>query len=872
VHSNGHANLIRPLFEDKRLPALFRAYVATAWLRAGLEIPTQTLIEILGARQVRTFVKARRLGYGEASRQQHVFLDKFLFLTEKVVANSGDDSAIRSVLENLCKPDLRSDRQLYDSDSELLIVLARAYCMLCALDGRAPTVNNFLGRDSDWKAPQRDSSERRRVESLETVLGMLIAFFSERTTLLIGEIPDKQGAEAVMNKAVSHLRGYSYRVDLLYKFNYLRLLSLSVLDLIGISKLSPSATFRIATFVLGEDETATGFQLVPVYARAAADKRLHEAILRWVTERDQTIRAMEATSREKIDSLTALTRILLTFAPDDAKILFTHAHEATDEIDSDARFQLSSLSALCRLAIPSLDTKERKQIGARFTLLTGHAAIRLQDEDGFPWQMVMRALTKLHAPIALAAGARWQDLSLASLSDTLPAILEDIQHPELNSGEIRLALNPILEDGAFPGFSTFRSRPMQNDLCRDVLQFGTPAEIGRLSEQLVGVPPTPWTRRVLDRKPANAVPSAVANQEQAEQEDIAKLLDGHNLTSAGDLKEVLKKSNAPRLYLPHYMVLRQSQDRIAVGDRVRFLDALVELLESNERGQDIVDCLEYAQSSWGTPAVQAWFDEAIPKLLRRSLPALSFDIAWGSENSILDRFLALVNRSTKVGKTLIEGIGNGLEGFNAAALYGLISRVYPYFSSTVLSQVLIPYSERSLAYIPSGQTLSEELVADIPENIDDALARFLTALLSDVDTRVRWRAAHSMRRLITYAPSDIVPHFTGLWVDTEERSFRAPKAPFYWQASRLWAILTLSRIATDRPSRLVPQKSFLLGILQDDAFPHPTVRSFAQDILRILQKALLITLTTEEQQVLNKGLDVGLPRIERERYASMALA
>ncbi len=866
----GRSDLVQPLFENKRLPAVFRAYVATAWLRAGLEIPTQNLIEILGSRQVHTFVKVRRLGYGEASREQYIFLDKFLFLIEKVVADSGNNPTIRALLTNLCKAELRTDGKLYDSDSELLTILARAYCLLCALDGRDPTVNHFLGRGTDWKAPQRESSEKRRVENLEAVLGMLIAFFSERTALLSGKPSGKQDAEALMNNAVSHLRGYTYRIDLVYRFNFLRLLSYSVLDLIGLSKLSPSIAFRIATLVLGEDETATGFQLVPVYARAAADGRLHEAILNWVTERNQSIRVMESTSREKIESITALTRVILTFAPDDAKILFTHAHEATDEIDSDARFQLSSLSALCPLAIPSLDLTERKQLSVRLTLLTGHAAIRLKNEDGFPWQTVTQALTKLHAPTALAASARWQDASLASLSDTLPAVLEDIQHPGFNSGELRLALNPILEYGAFPDFSVFRSQSTQNDLCRDVLQFGTSSEIGRLSQQVVDVSPTPWTDRVLARKPADVVPASTENNEEVEHRDIAKLISGFNLTSADDLKALLKESNAPGEYVPHYAVLCQAQGRIAIKERVRFLDALVELLESEERGQDIIDSFEYAKTSWSTPAVQAWFDEAVPKLLARSLPALSFDIAWGSGRSALDRFLALVDRSIKVGRALIDGIGNGLEGFSAAEIYGLISRVYPYFPSTVLNQVLIPYSERLIADVPSGQAFSEALVSNIPDDIDDALARFLTALLSDVDTRVRWRAAHSMRRLISYAPSDIIPRFTGLWINTEERSFRAPNAPFYWQAARLWTILTLSRIATDQPSRLVPQKNFLLGVLRDDAFPHPVVRSFAQDILRVLQKASLITVTEGEQQVLDKGIDIGLPRIERERYASRA--
>jgi hypothetical protein len=866
----GRSELVKPLLEDKRLPALFRAYVATAWIRGGLALSTKTLIEILGDRRLRAFVKARRLGYGEESRKQYVFLDKFLFLCEKVVSDSGDDPAVRPILQNLCKTELRASDRLFDSDAELLTVLTRAYCLICRLDGREGTVKEFFGRGADWKAPPRGSSDDRRIEGLETVLGALIGFFSKRSELVLAKRMTEQDAAALMNTVVSQIQNYTYRIDRLYKFDYLRLLSLSVLDLICMSRVTPSAVLQIGASVLGEDEIAAGFQLVPIYARASIDPRLHDVILKWVTARDSFIRAMETTSREKIDALTALARIVLTFAPDEAKILFTHAHEATVEIDSDVRFQLKSLSTLASLAIPALDSAERKGIAARLTLLTSHAAVRLQHEDGFPWQQVARALTTLHPGAALAASARWQDSSLASLSETLPEILEQVQHPDLNSGELRLALNPLLENAAFPGFDSFRSQASQNDLCRDILQFGSLRTIRRLSKEVKAAHPSSLTVRVVERASATADPPPQTATADPTNENIDELIVGLNLTSANELQTLLHRRHESGSHIAPYTKLRLAQGRISTGNRIRFLDALVDLVESNGRGQDVIEAFEHAKSSWATPAVLAWFENQMPRLLARCLPALSYDIAWGDGPSTLDRFLALAEEGERVGRALVEGIGSGLEGFTAAAIYGLISRVYSYAPSSTLNQVIGPYSERLIADISSGQALSEEFVSDIPDHINDGLARFLTALLSDVDTRVRWRAAHAMRRIITYCPSEILPHFTALWARTEERSFRAPKAPFYWQAMRLWMIMTLSRLATDKPSRLVSQKSFLLGVFRDENFPLLAARSFARDILLLLQGATLITLSIEEQQTLDKAFEPGLPRIETKRHSSFS--
>ena len=137
--------------------------------------------------------------------------------------------------------------------------------------------------------------------------------------------------------------------------------------------------------------------------------------------------------------------------------------------------------------------------------------------------------------------------------------------------------------------------------------------------------------------------------------------------------------------------------------------------------------------------------------------------------------------------------------------------------------------------------------------------------MADVDTRVRWRAAHCIRRLVAYGNSEIIQVLARLWARTEERSFRSPGTPFYWQAARLWTITTLSRIACENPSAVAPLKIFLLDVLQDSSFPHPAVRSFGQGAIRELQAGKLISLTRKEKSLIDKALDIGLPRQKRKR-------
>ena len=63
-----------------------------------------------------------------------------------------------------------------------------------------------------------------------------------------------------------------------------------------------------------------------------------------------------------------------------------------------------------------------------------------------------------------------------------------------------------------------------------------------------------------------------------------------------------------------------------------------------------------------------------------------------------------------------------------------------------------------------------------------------------------------IRRLVAYGNSEIIQVLARLWARTEERSFRSPGTPFYWQAARLWTITTLSRIACEYPTAVAPRR------------------------------------------------------------------
>jgi hypothetical protein len=107
--------------------------------------------------------------------------------------------------------------------------------------------------------------------------------------------------------------------------------------------------------------------------------------------------------------------------------------------------------------------------------------------------------------------------------------------------------------------------------------------------------------------------------------------------------------------------------------------------------------------------------------------------------------------------------------------------------------------------------------------------------MSDCDLRIRWRAAHSVRRLAAFCLYEPLDAWVNLYDHTTEHAFRAANEPFYWIAAQLWSVIALNRIAYETPAAIAGHLQKILHIATDESFPHVLIRAFAKDAsLRLL--------------------------------------
>ncbi len=94
----------------------------------------------------------------------------------------------------------------------------------------------------------------------------------------------------------------------------------------------------------------------------------------------------------------------------------------------------------------------------------------------------------------------------------------------------------------------------------------------------------------------------------------------------------------------------------------------------------------------------------------------------------------------------------------------------------------------------------------------------------------RWRAAHSIRRLAKFECWEVIDAIVSNIERRDAIPFQAPELTFYFMHAKLWLLITIARIAIDKPQCITRYKSALIKIV-DDGIPHVLHRHFAAKAL-----------------------------------------
>ena len=310
-------------------------------------------------------------------------------------------------------------------------------------------------------------------------------------------------------------------------------------------------------------------------------------------------------------------------------------------------------------------------------------------------------------------------------------------------------------------------------------------------------------------------------------------------------------------------ILARARSGVPVGRRIDHLNALL-LAHELDPDWQFLDAILSAVDVWSpSPAVSSWCDQKLPRLISENLPDFARSLPW--QDRTLAAALAKANLSDEqIQAILLRGIESNTDHLSAAITFALAGEIGTKLTPKAAADLCAWYLERLAKRIPPDER--ENMPPDtLASSMSEALARLFYAYLGDVDVRVRWRTAHALRRLARLGQTDILMAVASQYDRMTDGSFRNPKAPYYWIASRMWLVIALDRIAHETPSAIASLAPVLLKVALDHEFPHLLIRAYAADACRKLVSAGLVELTPDQQSELAKVNVSTLPAGNRER-------
>jgi hypothetical protein len=606
-------------------------------------------------------------------------------------------------------------------------------------------------------------------------------------------------------------------------------------------------------------------QLVPLWRFLLLRNESRDFVLRSLAGRREGIRTAKEPATDKVNAAIEFSRLSLNFSEADARAFFEEAIALAQQIDREAMNQIEVIHALTG-HFENWDKNSTKEAAPIAANIFSDIAERLRNEENFPWTASVSSLVRLHEPTALAVVSRWSDQGLHNLSRTLQLFLEEIVRIGRISPSLATALLGIADHAP-------------NKLKADII------------ESLKSFPQTP-SDLVLEELASECLllerPTLIANQAQAILK-AAKAIKGKRLPTFTRMAETFQYLDARKTKEPRRKAEKQSVPHLAgrrfitqaaieneyktarknggyfdlaaflsqmieatssPGDRVPFLNALV-VSNIGSYGESVrVSVILAALSAWeSSPSIQQWRSRSLPPVIVRNFTGLTR--RYGGHSKDLIELLSATGlpNAAKLGLLAesLEGAGLSLDSnalFEVAKLMaGLLT---PEKALEVFQWYLLRLNDRVLR---DGAELKPD---DLPNDLKQAVGRFLFALMGDIDTRIRWRAAHATRRLARLGETISLNEIFANYDRVKDDAFRAPGSPYYFLAGRLWAVMSAARISHEAPQALVDVRTKLLAVALDEGFPHLLIREHAKAALLALHDTGYFEIDHETMEKIRK--------------------
>lgn len=886
--AEGRSNEVEAVAAENSLGPVGRFFLLMPLVLAGHSVDINAVaqgLETLSHRRLN--LKGFFDSYHEAPSLHGRLLDTVLTACEVLASRGAAPELVDTLLGRFLAPELRRIDRRHPYEATKLDLLFRAYALREARVGRVATTDGIF----ELRPESPSESQQRRVASSESdhdrpLMELARAVFGIYTAVADALVHQRTEVELGerLRRAAGHLRGEEWRLSRQYSSGAMRGQTATSLLVLLSAGYDARALKQFAADIHGHWRSGQAVPNEQLVARLCLRHELHASLVEDLAAGAAETRTMRIGADEKSKALVGYARLLKPISPPDANEVFNQAVEAASELDREAMAQLRLLDLWVSRGAGSFGNA--RGTAQQMADVVADAAIRLDGHRDFPWDEAISALARLDTPLALANAARWDDESIAKLQETLPSLLKTA----LRTGSLTPSQGAAVALFLDGDHGVLAAALEQADAARipSTTQLAEEAALDVLVRhrhfrsdavtQFVkqhgsnGV----WTDALLRQNQFLSLQSpdlsAGASNEFEFAVNVDDSLKGHvwdreTLVESERLRAAVSalwdQGRAEQSYLPASRILESARGAVAVRDRVAHLSALADL-EDPKFTDDAVEAMLHAIGTWWeSPAVQGWCRATLPEVIVTRLPELSHSMHYGKDD--LTAALRRTGRSeAELQMLVLRGIERHVDGFGSDRIFALAGLIGRELAPPDAAGLVDWYAERLALRIPQEDRDQTAPDAILPQNTNEAVARFVFAYMGDWDLRMRWRAAHAVRRLARTGDIATLTTLVAQYERQGEVAFRSARLPFYWLGARLWFVLAWDRIAGERPEIAGRAGRALLQIALDDTFPHLLVRSFARDACEKLVAAGHLSLNAEEMLRLQGVNQSPFPRLPAE--------
>ncbi|WP_394140357.1 ATP-binding protein [Vibrio chagasii] len=862
---SGKVAVIQEFLDSGCIPEPWSSLFKIPLALAGHRIDCSSLEKSLCNKDILKYCNLKELErYTSEGSDSYSYAEVLLNGCEILAANGMNLSKVEPILEYLCPDNWRLVNNIYIHDILKNDVAFRAYSLLMRHRGLNVTIESYW-IDSPIPEDLNEAEKNRKKQKLsekhkeikESLSGLMSVYAVRADVLLSNILPEN--TEEKVKSALGSLFANSWRMSREHYFESicshlsLSLAKLSVVQGIGMNTVLTLAKGAFkqwpSVFSSGQRKVIENLIKIP---------ELRPLVVKDIYDRSVEVTDLKTAANEKISILLDLSRILLFVDKDEAREVFKIAVDIANDVDVDAMHDMALFSALSKNAKKHFSSIDSRKIASQMAAIITEYGTLLDGYDNFPWNDAISAVAILDMSKAISLIGYWEDCDLVQAGDTLPALMSTgVTEGTISSAQAVSLLNfcDDLNEDLVSKLASVTSVLDASQLVEEVakaelLRFNRSGS-SKICQELNALVPycdssEYWhsalnqlvefkshTPKSTKSKNSNDIlDSATRKLKEREFLEGIKLADISFESPSSFMISIRAKRNEARgegLYITSDDILRSLISQLESKDRITFLDFLTDENVIDELGytwaSTLIDCINLWIGS--SHAISAWKEENLPPLIANHLGEFSYDENYGYDKRMLKDIIHSLNLNKEEAVSLLlDGLEKNAEFLPLTKLYSLVRLLTDYCSEQQIADVTTRYVQRltTRLKLPTDKIESESIV-------ESALACQLYSFLGDIDTRVRWRAAHSIRASARMGDFKTIVALTALYERKSMPGYREDSVPFYWLSARLWLIVTFDRIASEVPEAIAPVARWLLSIATDQDFPHVLMRHFAKSCL-----------------------------------------